>query len=298
MHRLVASTWRAGSRIQSRAASPNPPPITNTSGSKACASVTRPCPSASPTLRSRATASASPCAAHSRTSRASAGSPWAARASDPRGCAAAQASAISVTAVPEQYASRWPWPGQERAGRPVAVDHDVAELRAGAGRAPERAIVDHHAAADAGAEGQRQRVVAAGRGPVPVLGHRRAVRVVLDHDVHPGLAAQHLARRRLGHRQVRGLHDDAPALLDRAREADPDAVEVVVAGRSGTSAAICERIARPGALFGRDVAARGDGPVRADAAREDLRPAHIDADGVEHGGKGTWSAAPAHGLMG
>ena len=188
----LASTWRAGARIESRAAMPKPPPMTKISGSNAWASVTSPCPSASPTARSSATASASPSAAACRARRLSAG----------RAVGTLRERAVRVLArvrrdreaegrarrVRLQVAVARARPG---AGWAVAVDHDVAELRAGAGRAAERPAVDDHAAADARAEGDGHGVPVARCRAAMVLGERGAVGVVVDPHGVARLTLQH-----------------------------------------------------------------------------------------------------------
>jgi hypothetical protein len=66
------------------------------------------------------------------------------------------------------------------ARRPVDLDDHVPELCAGAGEPPVQLAVEHHSAADASADRERDRVAGAARRPPPVLGQGGHVGVVVD----------------------------------------------------------------------------------------------------------------------
>ena len=96
------------------------------------------------------------------------------------------------------------------AGRAVGLDHHVAELGPGAGRAAVDLAAEDQAAADPGADRQHHRVRLALRGAVEVLGEGRDVGVVVDEDRQADPLADQVADRQVGQRQVdRGDRDAA-----------------------------------------------------------------------------------------
>ena len=97
------------------------------------------------------------------------------------------------------------------AGRAVGLDHGVAELGAGAGRAAVDLAVEDQAAADPGADRQHHRVVGAAGGAVEVLGQGGDVGVVVDEDGQADPLADQVADRQVVERQVDGRDGDPRA---------------------------------------------------------------------------------------
>ena len=108
------------------------------------------------------------------------------------------------------------------AGRAVGLDHDVAELGAGAGRAAVDLAVEDQAAADPGADGQHHHVRLAAGGAEEVLGEGGDVAVVVDEDRQPDPLFDEVADRQVGERQVDGGDGDAALVVDRRRDPEPD----------------------------------------------------------------------------
>ncbi len=108
------------------------------------------------------------------------------------------------------------------AGRAVGLDHRVAELGAGAGRAAVDLAAEHQAAADPGADGQHHRVRLALGGAVEVLGQGGDVGVVVDEDRQPDPLADQVADRQVRERQVDGRDRDAAVVIDRRRNPQTD----------------------------------------------------------------------------
>src|SRR5438128_998556 len=155
----------------------------------------------------------------------------------------------------------------------VLDEHRVAEL----GPAVEELAVDHDAAADTGSERQHHQIRAAASGAVRELRERGGVRVVLDPDGDPEPLRELVAEAHLAQRDVDGAEHDACPLVDARRDAEADGADL---GGQELANRRLERVEervlrcrRRGALAGPLHAS-----VLVDHARENLRPAQVDAD--------------------
>ena len=167
------------------------------------------------------------------------------------------------------------------AGQAVHLDHDVAELGAGAGRAAVDLAVEDQAAADPGPDRQHHRVVGAAGGAEEMLGEGGDVGVVVDEDRQPGALADELADRQVVDRQVDRGDRDAAVVVDRRRDAETDG------GDAGTGLVGLARSRGPGVdqlvlgLAGRALLAlESDLDSGVENARRHLRSAEVDADRV------------------
>ena len=159
------------------------------------------------------------------------------------------------------------------ARRPIGRDDDVTEL----GPAAVEPSVDHHAAADAGSERERDEVVRAPARADPPLRERDRIAVVLDPDRQREPLAEMCREVERAQREIDGAEADPRAPIDVHRDPDPD--------RGG---AVGEQILdEPVELFEeRRLARRStsdldrppDRAVSRDHAGEHLRPADVHPD--------------------
>ena len=159
------------------------------------------------------------------------------------------------------------------AGLAAGDDDDVPEL----GPAAVEAIVDHEAAADAGAEGEHDQVGRTPPGPEPPFGEGRRVAVVLDARRQPEALAGAIGEVHLVQRQVHGPQGDAGAAVDVERNAVPDRGGAVLEQVLDDAVDRLEHL-RLGPVRRRDLDRAADRPVARDEAGEDLRPAEVDPD--------------------
>ena len=135
-------------------------------------------------------------------------------------------------------------------------------------------------AADPRAEGQEHRVArAARRAPAP-LGQHRGVAVVVDEHRQVEALGDEVADRDVLERQVVGGERDAALAIDQARDAEADRRRVL-AGREPDLGDDLAQVLDD--LLGLLPAAEPVGPVAdleglVDDARQQLRPAQVDAD--------------------
>ena len=122
--------------------------------------------------------------------------------------------------------SRQPWLPQPQR---IAVGHDphVADLAAHAEASAVQAAVEHHAAADAGADRDEQQVVDVLAGAVPELAPRGGVGVVLDDDGEVDARLELGPEVEVAPGQVGREHHHRPGLVDVAGRADADGLHRV-----------------------------------------------------------------------
>ena len=123
-------------------------------------------------------------------------------------------------------------PGRERldapvvravalAGRPVLVDHHVAELTGRADPAAVQLAAQDQPAADPRADRHDHRLARSARSAGPVLGERRHVGVVIDEYGQPQPLGHDRAERDVGEWEIDCNHAAAATLIHQAR--DPEA---------------------------------------------------------------------------
>ena len=222
--RALAARWRAGSSSRSPAAI-TPPPITKTSGSKMLAKLASATPSREPTrsktadrgrvarqggLGDRLPVDLLAVGEHPTERRAGLTLGGVATLAPDRGPGGVGLDAAVAGAV-------------ALAGQAVHLDHDVAELGAGTGRAAVDLAVEDQAAADSGPDRQHHRVVGAAGGAVEVLGEGGDVGVVVDEDRQPGPFADQLADRQVVDREVDRGDRNTTVVVDRRRDPEPAA---------------------------------------------------------------------------
>src|SRR3954447_3277119 len=164
-----------------------------------------------------------------------------------------------------------------RAGRPVLVDDEMAELARRPVSSSQQPPGRDDRAADPGPEREHHRVCRAlGRAGL-VLGEQRRVRVVVDGDRQPDPLGHEVAHRRVAQVEVVGPHRGPAIAIHQRGNAHPDGLDGHVGDLHELAYDPLDRIQRAGPRR-RAKGAMADDEVGVHHAREQLRPAEIDPD--------------------